>query len=812
MSKATALFGTTIALIVGCLIGNQLGNRQPRRASHVAPPAADVERYRIPVDGAPARGGGDSAKVTIVEFSDFECPYCSRLEPTLAQLLKRYGRDLRLVWKDFPLPQHRDAFAAAVAGRAAAAQGKFWPLHDRMFANQRALDKEALIKSGRELGIDLAKAFDDQQLAAAVRRDLDDARRFAVGGTPSLYVNGRPLHGALTVDGMAPLIDEELANAERALANGADARTLYATLTRDARPSAQPQQPQPPPRVDIALGDAPVRGKRDAKVTIVEFSDFQCPACGHAEPTVQALQKQLGDGVKLVWKNLPLEMHPFARGAAEAALAAGAQGKFWEMHDKLFANQQALDRQSLERYAGELKLNIVQFRKALDTHAFAAQVDADVREAQRLGVSGTPTFFVDGQRIGNWTTELLTTAQGNLARAQVVARPRPGRPDPAAVYRALVGNAPAHGGKRPKVTLVEWADFECPYCARLNDTIEAVAKAHPDDLRVVYKQYPLANHPHGHIAAEASLAAKAQGKFWEMQHLIFTHQSALDRAALIGYAQQLGLDVARFTRELDGGAWKKAADDEAAEGQKLGVVGTPSFFVDGKFHEGAMTNEQLEAAIATAMGEADERLKRGTPRAKLYDALMKTAKAELEQPPLVEPEARAVDPGPSAPARGQAHAPVTIVEFSDFQCPYCKRAASLLADVQKQHGDDVRVVFRNFPLPYHKNAQLAAVAALAAKEQGRFWEMHDKLFANQEALAAATRATLDGYAKELGLDVARFDAALDGGKLTKEVNADVLAGGPFVDGTPTLFVNGHKLSNPALLAQVVEGELKHRKN
>src|SRR5438270_11615516 len=131
MSKATGLLATTIALIVGCLIGNQIANHRPAVISHVPPPAADVERYRIPLDGAPARGG-DAAKVTIVEFSDFECPFCSRLEPTLAQLLKRYGRDVRLVWKDFPLPQHRDAFPAAVAGRAAAAQGKFWPLHDRM--------------------------------------------------------------------------------------------------------------------------------------------------------------------------------------------------------------------------------------------------------------------------------------------------------------------------------------------------------------------------------------------------------------------------------------------------------------------------------------------------------------------------------------------------------------------------------------------------------------------------------------------------------------------------------------------------------
>ena len=810
MSKATALFATTIALIVGCVIGNRLAAHSAASfATHVAPPAADVERYRIPIAGAPRRGG-ERPRVTIVEFSDFECPFCSRLEPTLRALEKKYGGALALAWKDFSLPQHRDAFAAAVAGRAAAAQGKFWPMHDRMFANQRALDHDGLVKTARELGLDLGKAFDDTALQAAVRRDLDDARTFAVAGTPSLYVNGRPFRGQPSVDNLSAMIDEELANAARALAAGADERDLYATLTRNARPAAQAAQPQAPaqPRVAIEAGASPVRGRADAKVTVVEFSDFQCPACGRAEPTVQAMQKQLGDGVKLVWKNLPLEMHPFARPAAEAALAAGAQGKFWEMHDKLFANQAALDRKSLERYARELGLDVGRFTRALDTHAFAAQVDADLQLAQRLGVSSTPTFFVDGQRIGNWVTELTATAQANLSRAQAAARPRPGRPDPAATYRALVGNAPARGARQPKVTLVEWADFECPYCGRLNDTIDAVLAKHGDTLRVVFKQLPLANHPHGHLAAEASLAAKAQGQFWQMQAAMFKHQSQLDRAGLIALAQSLGLDVPRFTRELDGGTYKQAADAEAAEGKQIGVVGTPTFFLDGHFHEGAMTVDELEAAVTDAIAAADARLAKGTPRAKLYDALMKTAETEVKAPPPVEKEARAVDPGPAAPSRGKREAPVTIVEFSDFQCPFCKRAATMVDDVVKQHGDAVRVVFRNFPLPYHKNAQLAAMAALAAKEQGRFWEMHDKLFAHQEAL---DRAAIDGFARELGLDVARFDAALDGGKLAEAVNKDVLAGGSFVEGTPTLFVNGHKLSNPALLAQVVDAELTRRR-
>ena len=805
MSKTTAITATAIALIVGCILGLRLAGRPAAHHTNAAPPDANVERYRIPVDGAPQRGNA-TAKVTLVEFSDFECPFCSRVEPVLAEVMARYGRDVRLVWKDFPLPQHRDAVPAAIAARAAARQGRFWPLHDRLFANQRTLDRESLIKHARAVGVDLTGAFDDASLAASVRSDADDARRFAVNATPSFYLNGRPVRGPLTAAALAPMIEEELANADRALAAGTAPRDLYAALTAQARTSGAPAAAAPA-RVDIPVGDSAVRGGADAKVTIVEFSDFECPACGRAEPTVRALQQQLGAAVRLVWKQLPLAMHAHARLAAEASLAAGAQGKFWEMHDRLFADQQHLDRDSLERHAAALHLDKVRFRRALDQHTYAPIIDSDGALAARLGVSGTPTFFVDGQRITNWTTELTTTASQALARAQAASRPRPGRPDPTTIYRALVGDAPARGGRAPKVTIVEWADFECPYCARMHDALTAVVDAHGEDVQLVFKQLPLPNHAHAHLAAEAALAAQAQGKFWELERALFAHQDALDRAALDRYAAAIGLDTARFAADLDGHRYAAAVDAQAAEGQRLGVQATPSFFIDGRFFEGADSAVELGRKVDAALAAAEARLAAGTPRARLYDALMKTARSRVEAPALIDEAVRAVDPGPAAPSRGRRQAPVTVVEFSDFECPYCRRAAAMVEEVRTKYGDAVRVVFRNFPLPYHKSAHLAAEAALAAHAQGKFWEMHDRLFAHQTAL---DRATIDGFARELGLDLARFDAALDAGTFGAAVNADLLAGGPFVEGTPTLFVNGHKLVNPGLLAQVVGETLRRQ--
>jgi protein-disulfide isomerase len=160
------------------------------------------------------------------------------------------------------------------------------------------------------------------------------------------------------------------------------------------------------------------------------------------------------------------------------------------------------------------------------------------------------------------------------------------------------------------------------------------------------------------------------------------------------------------------------------------------------------------------------------------------------------------------PARGPAQAPVTVVVFSDFQCPYCSRVGPMLEQVQKRYGASMRHVFRNFPLGMHKEAPKAAEAGLCANEQGKFWEMHDKMFANQRSLQVPE---LKRYATELGLDAEKFAQCLDSGRFEAKWKADMQEGSTFgVSGTPTLFVNGRLLSsgaNPDALSQVIDQEL-----
>lgn len=142
-----------------------------------------------------------------------------------------------------------------------------------------------------------------------------------------------------------------------------------------------------------------IQGPATAPVTLVEYGDYQCPYCGQAYPIVKALQRTLGDQLRFVFRNFPLaEIHPHAEGAAEAAEAAGAQGKFWEMHDLLFEHQGALDGPDLVQYARQLGLDLARFERDLTEHRFASRVHEDILSGARSGVNGTPTFYVNGRR------------------------------------------------------------------------------------------------------------------------------------------------------------------------------------------------------------------------------------------------------------------------------------------------------------------------------------------------------------------------------------------------------------------------------
>jgi protein-disulfide isomerase len=174
----------------------------------------DPPRYTVPtLAGDPVRGNA-GAPITIVEFSDYQCPFCARVNPTLAKIRETYGDKVKIVFKDYPLPNHAEAPKAAEAARCAGEQNKYWEMHDAMFANQRALHVPTLKQHARALGLDAGafdQCLDSGKHGPAVQAGLALGNQLGVNSTPSLYINGRAVIGAMPFDVFKQVIDEELA-------------------------------------------------------------------------------------------------------------------------------------------------------------------------------------------------------------------------------------------------------------------------------------------------------------------------------------------------------------------------------------------------------------------------------------------------------------------------------------------------------------------------------------------------------------------------------------------------------------------------
>jgi protein-disulfide isomerase len=154
-----------------------------------------------------------------------------------------------------------------------------------------------------------------------------------------------------------------------------------------------------PPRLTVAEAGRPARGPADAPIHIVEFSDFQCPFCLRANPTIARVLATYGDRIRFVYRHYPLPNHPDARPAAEASACAAEQDKFWPYHDRLFANPSKLTATDLKQHAAELGLDVTKFNACVDTRKYQKEVDADIAAAETVGVTGTPAFFINGRAL-----------------------------------------------------------------------------------------------------------------------------------------------------------------------------------------------------------------------------------------------------------------------------------------------------------------------------------------------------------------------------------------------------------------------------
>lgn len=607
---------------------------------------------------------------------------------------------------------------------------------------------------------------------------------------------------------------------------------------KDAPAPAPTTQTTNAGKIDVAKAEPsltnivalPVKGNPNAKITIVEFSDYECPFCKKAEPTVEEILKAYPNDVRVAFINRPLPMHKNAIPAAKAAVAAmklGGVDAYWKMHAKCFENNKALTTDNFKKWAGEIGLDPAAFEVAMNSDEVKQYVDKSNKVAEANGITGTPAFFINGVKVSGAQpfAKFKATIDAEIKRADDVAKaknlsgqalyeelvntaPKPPAPPAPDLSRKMVdlSNAPIIAGDpNAPVTIVEFTDFECPFCAKGNATIHELIEKNPGKAKLIYFAYPLAMHKNAPLAHKAAEAAKAQGKLVEYYNILFNNRNKLDRDSLIGYARQLGLDETKFVADMDSPQANAALQADMAKGNKAGVNGTPHFLFNGKAISGAQPLNNFQKLLDEEVKIAEGLAASGVPTDKIYEEVIKRnigGGAKPEAAPAPAPAPAPVLPmnipqGESyvydlskLPMKGNPNAKVTILEFSDYQCPYCLRMEGTVKQILEAYPDDVRFAYVNFPLPprMHPEARPAAMAALAAGQQGKYWEMHEKLFANQRNL---NEAFYIQAATELGLDIEKFKADIKNPDLNGIIQKGMNDSQPFeVGGTPAFLING----------------------
>jgi len=573
--------------------------------------------------------------------------------------------------------------------------------------------------------------------------------------------------------------------------------------------------------------DDPIYGNAAAPITIVEISDFECPFCSRVEPTMNQVKETYGDKVRIVWKNNPLPFHKNARPAAEASVAVhdlGGNDAFWKFHKLAFANQKALTEENFEKWAGESGVDVAKFKAALKDAKYAKKVDDDLAFGKKVGASGTPAFRINGVTISGAqpfdkfkevidkelaeTSKLIAAGtkpeevypartKANFAAAPAEAADRPEPKEDTDVWAVPVSDKdPQKGPKDALVTIVEWSEFQCPFCKRVDPTVQKILETYKDDVRVVWKDNPLPFHPRAVPAATLARFAfdtKGSAGFWQVHDALFELQPKLEDEDLKGLADKFGLPWANVKAAIDGNKYKTVFGDSQDLATELQARGTPHFFVNGRRLSGAQPFEKFKELIDDRLQVAKAMVAKGTPKAKVYEEIVKSGKAP---PP---PEKKEVGPVPAdSPFVGGKNAKVVIYEFSDFECPFCSRVEPTMTQIKQEYGNKVKVVWRNLPLPFHKKADLAAEAAYEVYKQkgdAAFWQYHDKLFDNQKSEDGLLRPGLEKYAAELGVDMPKFKAALDNGTHKARIQADKDAAQKAgISGTPAFVINGYYLS------------------
>ena len=599
---------------------------------------------------------------------------------------------------------------------------------------------------------------------------------------------------------------------------------------------------------NVAVGDAIFRGPEDAPVTIINFSDFQCPFSKRSVDYMESAMKRYNGKIRYVFKHFPLSFHKMAKPASHAAVAARNQGKFWEYYAKVYNDVKNVTEENLVAYAKELKLDMDRFNADRTSAETAAKVQEDITQGSLFGVRGTPTLFINGEMIVGANNSKMEDAiirhieAGEQLKAKGIKNPYeeivkegktkfvpPKREPPAVsqdVYKVEIpAHAPVWGAGDALVTIVLFDDFECPFCSRLYATYEQLKKDYDGKIRIAFLNLPLGFHKKAKDAAYLGAAAQKEGRFWEMYSFLFTKQKEWSHVPdfkdwLESHKAELPADWETLKKEMESKNIENLVAEDIRTATSLGLRGTPASFVNGRFVSGALPVEAFKKVIDEEIKKAEEKGLKGD---ELYREIIKDGKTavakrngsrdEKEDPNKIYQ----VKLSGNEAAKGSGNPKVTIIEFSDFQCPFCSKANTTVNSLVEKYKNDVRLVYKSLPLGFHKDAKPAAIFAFAAKKihgDEMFFKIADILYSRQNEWQGRTEEKFETYAKEAGADWTKIKAEMAKPEISRIVSEDINEAGKHdIHSVPVFFVNGRKVTGakPAeFFESMIKSEIKEK--
>ncbi len=384
-----------------------------------------IARVHVPI--ADINAGPSNAPVTLILYSDSDCPPCQKAFDGAKRLVAAKPRDVRVSLRHFPFPGHKSSRLVAHAAIAAGGQGQGLQLYEKLLSAGNDASREVIVGAATVLGMDTGRFFADLQSNATWARLEDDIEwggRLALNEVPMFFVNGRRVAGTIPFEELSKVVEEELLRVQRHHPGASYPDDLYRVLVPPdpllshelARVQARLEDRMKSP-VPVDTGDSPWTGAERPLVTIVEFADFRSGESARMAGTLKRIIDAYGSSVRLTYKHFPGETDQDALRTAEVAERARSQGKFWQMHDHLFLNQISQSPVDIERHAEALGLALPA-SGGPDVQA-RSRVLTDVGQARALGVTTTPTIFINGSRVEGpapyWALRMLV--EKALARA-----------------------------------------------------------------------------------------------------------------------------------------------------------------------------------------------------------------------------------------------------------------------------------------------------------------------------------------------------------------------------------------------------------